>query len=157
MNTNHLLDCGSFYLRGAIQPNLNGQISFGGFSGGRPILAISPYNPTTTTLQSNTLDPAAGEVSYINNFSGEGTVEYLLPTPDITQRLGIANVDGFANPLLIQAPVGSQIQWTDGTLHDSILSSGNSADNISLTAVSDKLWAVTFAGESGSSTWTPSS
>ena len=157
MNQNTLVN-GSFYIRGAVQPNIGGQLFLEGFSGGVPVFGISLVGSisVTTTLASNTLTPASQTTLYGNNYSGGGTVTYTLPSPDTSQRLTISNSNGATNPLLIQAPAGASIRWLDGSLHDSILSGGNAEDNIALVGESDSVWRVTYAGESVSgSTWTP--
>jgi hypothetical protein len=156
MNQNTLVN-GTFYIRGAVQPNIGGQLFLEGFSGGVPVFGISLVGAisVTTTLASNTLTRSSQSTMYSNNYSGGGTVTYTLPSPDTSQRLTISNSDGAANPLLIQAPAGASIRWPDGTLHDSILSSGNGVDNIALVGESDGVWRVTYAGEAGQSTCTP--
>ena len=154
MNQNLIIP-GSFYLRGAIAPNIGGPLIFEGFSHGVPIFAVIPTSAQVpTTEATNVLPYVANGAAYVNEYLGDGEVTYTLPTPDSAQQILISNSSS-ANPLLIQAPAGASIRWTDGTLHSAILSGGNGSDNITLIGESATVWRVTYAGQSGQSTWTP--
>jgi hypothetical protein len=154
---NQLVLVDSLYIQGAVEKNLGGQLVLQGFAHGHPIFAVNPVGSVSidTTAASNTLSAAAQSVMYGNAYSGGGTVTYTLPTPDTSQRLSISNSGGTANPLLIQAPSGASIRWLDGSPHDAILSGGSPEDNIALVGESDSVWRVTYAGETGQSTWIP--
>jgi len=154
MNQSTLYE-GPILIRGAILPNLGGQLVFEGFSNGRPVFGMDIVGSiqVTTTDQVNVLTRADHTTGYGNSFAGSGVVSYTLPTPDTSQRIMISNQA--SNPLLVQAPSGCLIRMPDGSLHSAVQSGGNPVDNIALVGLDDHTWQVTYLGESGQSTWTP--
>jgi hypothetical protein len=155
--SNQLVLTSGFYLQGATSANLGGTLSLTGFVQGKPVFTVAPAsNVVTTTQQTNVLTPQSQTTRYVNNFGAAGTVTFTLPTPSPSQQLSISNDANDANMLVIEAPAGTKIRFTDDQLYATIESSGNSADNITLIGESAEIWRVTYAGESSQgSAWTP--
>lgn len=157
--SNQLVLTSGFYLQGATSANLGGALTLTGFVQGKPVFTVAPAsNVVTTTEASNVLTAQSVTTRYVNNYGSAGTVTYTLPAPSPSQQLSISNDTADANALVIEAPAGCKLRFTDGELYSSVMSDGNAADNCTLIGENETVWRVVYAGESSQgSAWTPQS